>query len=168
MTSAQRLHKHCANIAQTLRKTAQTLRKHCANIAQTLRKHCANIAQTLRKHCANIAQTLRKHYANTAQTMRKHCANIAQTAQTLRKPCAKTAQTLRKRVCKHCANIKILRKQTLLRKLVHRCINPEVYCWNRLISVAMESSKGSGTSSNHRWLAAKLDEEDLDANSARA
>jgi hypothetical protein len=47
-------------------------------------------------------------------------------------------------------------------------MNPEVYFLNRLISMAMEASKGSGTSSNHRWLAAKLDVEDLDANSACA
>ncbi len=54
-----------------------------------------------------------------------------------------------------------------MRKLVHGCMNPEVYCLSRLISMAMEDHKGSGTSSYHRWLAAKLDEEDLDANSAR-
>jgi hypothetical protein len=51
-------------------------------------------------------------------------------------------------------------------------MNPEVYCLNRLISKAMEAPEGrcrrSGTSSNHGWLAAKLVEEDLDANSARA
>jgi hypothetical protein len=47
----------------------------------------------------------------------------------------------------------------------------EVYCLKQLIIVAIEAPAAvggrSGTSSNHRWLAAKLAEEELDANSAR-
>ena len=34
---------------------AERMRKHCGNIAEILRKHCGNIAETLRTQCGTWA-----------------------------------------------------------------------------------------------------------------